>query len=163
MYDHEGRVVAKTGLLDFKHWYRHAFGRHTPWGDEDSPALVIAVETALERELSLTIMRGGTKPAIKKLPKGKTLVAQGDRGDQIFVLLDGVVSVEVDGEPVAEIGPGAVLGERALLEGGVRTSTPRAATTCNVAAASGDQLDRSALAELSIGHRREEEVATGEQ
>ena len=29
----------------------HAFGKHTPWGDEDSPALVTAVETALEREL----------------------------------------------------------------------------------------------------------------
>jgi CRP-like cAMP-binding protein len=79
------------------------------------------------------------------------------------VLLDGVVSVEVDGKPVAEIGPGAVLGERALLEGGVRTSTLRAATTCKVAAATGDQLDRSALADLSVGHRREEQVATNEQ
>jgi hypothetical protein len=163
IYDHEGRVVAKTGLLDFKHWYRHAFGKHTPWGDEDSPALVTAVETALERELSLTIMRGGTKPAIKKLRTGGTLVAQGDRGDQIFVLLDGVVSVEVDGKPVAEIGPGAVLGERALLEGGVRTSTVRAATPCKVAAATGDQLDRAALAELSTGHRREEQVPANER
>ena len=114
IYDHEGQVVAKTGLLDFKHWYRQAFGTHTPWGDEDSPALVTAVETALERELSLTIMRGGTKPAMKKLAEGKTLVEQGDRGDQIFLLLDGVVTVEVDGEPLAELGPGAVLGERAL-------------------------------------------------
>jgi hypothetical protein len=163
IYDHERRVIAKTGLLDFKHWYRHAFGRHTPWGNEDSPALVTAVETALERELSLSIMRGGTRPAITKLRTGETLVAQGDRGDQIFLLLDGVVSVEVDGKPVAEIGPGAVLGERALLEGGVRTSTLRAATTCKVAAATGDQLDPSALVELSAGHRREEQVAKNEQ
>jgi Cyclic nucleotide-binding domain len=118
---------------------------------------------ALERELSLTIMRGGTRPAITKLRPGKTLVAQGDRGDQIFVLLDGVVSVEVDGKPVAEIGPGAVLGERALLEGGVRTSTVRAATACKVAAATGDQLDRAALAELSTGHRREEQVPANER
>jgi CRP-like cAMP-binding protein len=121
------------------------------------------VETALERELSLSIMRGGARPAITKLRTGETLVAQGDRGDQIFVLLDGVVSVEVDGRPVAEIGPGAVLGERALLEGGVRTSTLRAATTCKVAAATGDQLDPSALVELSAGHRREEQVPPNEQ
>jgi hypothetical protein len=49
-----------------------------------------------------------------------------------------------------------VLGERAVLEGGVRTSTLRAATTCKVASARGDQLDRSALTELSTGHRRED-------
>jgi CRP-like cAMP-binding protein len=59
---------------------------------------------------------------------------------------------------LAELGPGAVLGERALLEGGVRTSTLRAATTCKMATAAGDQLDRSALADLSMGHRREEQV-----
>jgi Cyclic nucleotide-binding domain len=158
VYDDEGHVVAKTGLLDFKHWYRHAFGAHTPWGDEDSPALVTAVETALERDLSLTIMRGGAKPAMRKFAEGKTLVEQGDRGDQIFLLLDGVVTVEVDGEPLAELGPGAVLGERALLENGVRTSTLRAATTCKVAVASGDQLDHAALGELSTGHRREEQL-----
>jgi hypothetical protein len=156
IYDHEGQVVAKTGLLDFKHWYRHAFGTHTPWGDEDSPALVTAVESALERELSLTIMRGGKKPAIKKVAESRALVEQGDRGDQIFMLLDGVLTVEVDGEPLAALGPGAVLGERAVLEGGVRTSTLRAATTCKVASIPGDQLDRSALTELSTGHRREE-------
>ncbi|MGH9243293.1 MAG: cyclic nucleotide-binding domain-containing protein [Acidimicrobiales bacterium] len=156
IYDHEGKVVAKSGLIDFKHWYRTAFGKHSPWGDTDSPALVTAVETALERDLSRTIMRGGAKPAIKKLGAGKTLVQQGDRGDAIFLVLDGVVGVEVDGRTVAEFGPGAVLGERALLEGGTRTSTLRAATKCKVAVAAGDQLDRSALAELSTGHRRED-------
>jgi len=155
IYDHEGRVVAKTGLLNFKHWYRRAFGTHTPWGDTDSPALVTEVETALERDLSLTIMRGGAKPVVKKLAKGKTLMEQGHPGDSLFLLLDGVVTVEVDGEPLAELGPGAVLGERALLEGGVRTATLRTATTCKVAIAAGDQLDRSALAELSTSHRRE--------
>ena len=81
IYDHGGKVVAKTGLLDFKHWYRHAFGKHTPWGETDSPALVTEVETALERELSAAIMRGGAKPAIRKLREGRTLVEQGEPGD----------------------------------------------------------------------------------
>jgi CRP-like cAMP-binding protein len=84
------------------------------------------------------------------------VVEQGDRGDRVFVLLDGVIIVEVGGEPLAALGPGVVLGERAVLEGGVRTSTLRAATTCKVASVPGDQLDRSALTELSTGHRREE-------
>lgn len=157
VYDHDGRMVAKSGLMDFKHWYRHAFGKHSPWGDEDSPALVTAVETALERELSVAIMRGGTTPAVRKLAQGKTLVTQGEAGDELFLLLDGVVAVEVDGDTLAEIGPGAVLGERALLEGGIRTSTLRAVTACKVAVATGDQLDRDALAEVSNGHRREDD------
>ena len=72
------------------------------------------------------------------------------------MLLDGVVAIEVDGEPVAEIGPGAVLGERAALEGGLRTSTIRTVTACRVAVARADQIDRERLAELSEGHRREE-------
>ena len=52
----------KSGLADFKDWYRRSFGRHTPWGDTDSEALVTAVETALERSLSAQIMQGSAKP-----------------------------------------------------------------------------------------------------
>jgi hypothetical protein len=156
VYDRDGKVVEKSGLIDFKDWYRHAFGKHSPWGDADSPALVTAVETALERELSTTIMRGGVEPKIRKVKQGKTLTEQGERGSEIYLLLDGVLSVEVDGEPLADVGPGAVLGERALLEGGARTSTLRAVTKCKVAVAAEDQLDRDALVELSAGHRREE-------
>lgn len=160
VYDEEGKLTAKSGVIDFKTWYREAFGEHTPWGDQDSPALVTKVETALERELSLTLMREGAKPKIRSLKEGNTLVEQGKSGDEMFVLLDGVLAVEVDGESVAEVGPGAILGERALLEGGSRTSTLRAVTLCKVAVASGDQVDRDALAKLAEGHRREESPTT---
>ena len=67
-----------------------------------------------------------------------------------------MLAVEVDGEPLAELGPGAILGERAVLEGGTRTSTLRAVTKCRVAVARGDQLDRAALEKVSEGHRRED-------
>lgn len=156
VYDDARRLTAKSGLLDFTTWYRDAFGRHTPWGDTDSPALVTEVETALERSLATTIMRGGRKPQVRTVHQGKALVTQGDPGSELYLLLDGVLRVEVDGEAVAELGPGALLGERALLEGGLRTSTLRAVTTCKVAVASGDAVDRDALAEVSLGHRRED-------
>lgn len=156
IYDHQQRLVQKSGLVDFKDWYRHAFGSHTPWGDEDSPALVSEVETALERELSTHIMRGGGRPAISKVAKGKHIVDEGDEGADVFLVLDGVVAVEVGGAPLAQLGPGAVLGERALLEGGRRTATLRAVTPCRIATIRGDQLDTSLLAELAAGHRREE-------
>src|SRR5262249_35794472 len=77
------------------------------------------------------------------------------------LVLDGVLAVDVDGEPLAEFGPGAILGERAILEGGKRTSTMRAVTKCRVAVARGDQLDRQALGQRSAGHRREEERKNG--
>lgn len=157
IYDHTGALAAKTGMIDFKSWYRTAFGRHTPWGDEDSPALMTVAETALERELSAKIMQPGSKAKILNVAAGDTLVNQGDPGDSLFLLLDGVLDVEVDGQKLAEVGPGAILGERAVLEGGRRTATLRAVTPVKVARASADQIDAAALAEVSRGHRREDE------
>ncbi|TMD46042.1 MAG: cyclic nucleotide-binding domain-containing protein [Chloroflexi bacterium] len=101
-------------------------------------------------------MRGGTKPKIRKLKSGEALVEQGQAGDELFLLLDGVLSVDVDGKVLAEVGPGAILGERALLEGGTRTATLRALTPARVAVANADQISPDALAELATGHRREE-------
>ncbi len=157
IYDGDGKLSGKTGVIDFKEWYTKAFGEHSPWGDEDSPALVTAVETALERELSHHIMRGGAEPNIRKLGKGATLVKEGDPGSELFLLLDGVLAVEVEGEKLVDLGPGVILGERALLEGGKRTATLRAETACKVAVVNGDQVSPEMLAELATGHRREEE------
>jgi hypothetical protein len=154
IYDDDGRLSHKSGLADFKDWYRKSFGRHTPWGDTDSAALVTAVETALERKLSGQIMQGGTKPAIRRVKPGTALVKQGDTGSEVFLLLDGVLRVEEDGTRLAEYGPGALLGERAHLEGGERTSTLVAVTPCRVAAIEAAALDRGELQELSKDHRR---------
>jgi hypothetical protein len=156
MYDGAGTLTAKAGLADFKEWWRTSFGKHTPWGDSESPALVTAVESALERELSTHIMRGGEKPKFRKLKADEVLVEQGAPGEDLYLLLDGVLAVEVDGESVGEVGPGAILGERALVEGGRRTATLRAITKARVAVARGEQIDRSVLAAISEGHRREE-------
>jgi hypothetical protein len=154
VYDDALRLSHKSGLADFKDWYRKSFGRHTPWGDTDSKALVTAVETALERNLSTQIMQGGKKPSIRKVKAGTALVTQGDTGSEVFLLLDGVLRVEEDGQRLAEYGPGALLGERAHLEGGQRTSTLVAVTPCRVAAVDASELDRGDLTELSKDHRR---------
>jgi hypothetical protein len=156
IYDNRGRLSAKSGLADFEDWFRKSFGKHTPWGDEDSAAMVTAVETALERQLSAQIMSAGVKPRISKLSAGDFLVRQGDPGRDVFLLLDGVLLVEKDGERLAEYGPGALLGERAHLEEGGRTSSLIAVTPCRVAAVDAAALDRSALQEISKGHRREQ-------
>jgi hypothetical protein len=152
VYDHDQQIAAKVGLANFKEWYRDAFGKHTPWGDQDSKALVTAVETALERQLSVTIMSGGARPEIRTIKEGEFLVHQGDPGDSLFLLLDGVLSVTMDGENVAEVGPGVVLGERAVLEGGIRTASLQASTPVRVAVAHGDRIDHEALLALREHH-----------
>ncbi len=158
IYDDSGRLGHKSGLTDYANWASVSFGRHTPWGDEDSPALVTAVETALEQNLSVQLMHGAAKPRISNLEPGTELVRQGDFGQDIYLVLNGVIRVEHDGERLAEYGPGAMLGERAALEGGSRTATLVAVTKCRVAAVPAVQLELSDLAELSTGHRREEGV-----
>jgi hypothetical protein len=151
----DGKLVEKSGLIDFKEWYRKAFGENTPWGKEDSESFVTQVETALERELSATIMKSGATSKPRRLGVDDTLVEQGEEGDELYLLLDGVLSAEVDGQTVAEIGPGAIVGERAVIEGGARTATLRAVTPAKVVAIA-TELAPQALEQLAAGHRREE-------
>ena len=155
VYGADGRLAAKSGLTDYAQWWGVSFGRHTPWGDEDSPALVTSVETALEQTLSVQLMHGAAKPRIVTVSAGTAVVRQGEPGSDIYLVLDGVIRVERDGERLAEYGPGAMLGERAQLEGGIRTSTLTAVTACRIASVAAGQFDPSALAELAAGHRRE--------
>ena len=156
IYDRDGQLVEKSGTVDFAQWYRESFGGSTPWGGEDTPAFVTAVETALERSLSRSVMEGGGKLPRRRLEKGQTLTEQGADEDDLFLLLDGMVEVDVDGEVVAELGPGAIVGERAALEGGGRTATLRASTACRVAVIRPEQISRYERTELTLSHRREE-------
>jgi len=149
VYDHSGRLVAKSGFIDYDTWWREAFGTHTPWGDEESAPIVTAVESALERQLSVAVI--DAKPRFRRLQAGRTLVRQGEQGQELFLLFDGVLQVEVDGQPVTQVGPGAILGEMALLQDGRRTATLRAVTPCRVAVVPRDQIDRAALEEIARG------------
>lgn len=151
VYDHQGALSQKSGLIDFREWYRNAFGAHSPWGDEDSPALVTAVETQLERDLSKVII--DAEPRFLRVPSGGTLVEEGDEGTDVFLLFDGVLRVEQGGEVVREFGPGAILGEMALVDDARRNATLRAVTDCRVAVMPGEHLDREALREVAEGRR----------
>jgi hypothetical protein len=156
VYGADGRLAYKSGLTDENTWLREAFGARTPWGEHDTPALVVAVESELERQMSVDIMRGGRAPEVRRLQQGETLTRQGDPGDELFLVLDGVVSVDVDGNELGEVGPGAILGERALLEGGRRTSTLTAVTPVRVAVAQGSSVDLDRMRQLAEAHRRED-------
>ena len=155
LYDDRGELTQKSGLIEFDSWYRTAFGRHTPWGDLDHETQTGALESPLERQLSSHVM-AGEGMRIDKVPKGADLIRQGEEGDELYLLLDGIVSVAVDGAVLAELGPGAVLGERAGLSSGRRTATVTALTACRVAVTQAAALPVEAITALADEHRRED-------
>lgn len=155
VYDDEGTLVEKSGAIDFERWWRESHRPNTPWGGEDSPALIAAAESELERELSHLLIRGAQGVERRTLPEGEVLVEQDEPGTELFLVLDGMLDAEVDGEVVAQVGPGAILGVHAALEGGLRTATLRAATRCRVVVVPQHELDPDALAAIASGQRRE--------
>ncbi len=155
VYDGAGNLAVKAGVADWKRWIGQPAWTATPWGDEDSPVVVATAESALERELSTLLMHGAHKPKIRTLATGDVLTAQGDAGDSLYLVLDGVLTVTVDGLEVGVVGPGAVLGEHAILENSPRTSTLTATTAVRIAEVPAAAVDRDALAHLAPLHRRE--------
>jgi CRP/FNR family transcriptional regulator, cyclic AMP receptor protein len=60
---------------------------------------------------------------IVDFPAGDVLMTEGESGHEFFVVIDGEVGVTSRGETVAKLGPGAYVGELALLDPGPRTAT----------------------------------------
>jgi CRP/FNR family cyclic AMP-dependent transcriptional regulator len=56
-------------------------------------------------------------------PDGTELMEQDQAAREAFVLTEGTVVVKRNGRKVAELGPGAILGELGLLDKGPRTAT----------------------------------------
>ncbi len=78
------------------------------------------------------------------MPAGGVLIVEGDPGDALYVLLEGTLAVSRragSGEvSLTTVGPGAVQGEIAVLEGGVRRATVRAATPARLVRIGRDDL-----------------------
>jgi CRP/FNR family cyclic AMP-dependent transcriptional regulator len=57
------------------------------------------------------------------VPSGRILMRQGDRGDEMFVVVSGELDIDRDGRLINHMGPGAAVGEMSLLSEGPRTAT----------------------------------------
>jgi CRP-like cAMP-binding protein len=62
-------------------------------------------------------------------PKGMVFSKEGERGDELVVLLEGTVEVRRDGAVLAALGPGEHFGELALLDDTARRSAMVVAVT----------------------------------
>ena len=66
------------------------------------------------------------------LPAGKTLVSQGAFAHEFMVLESGTAEVTVNGDHIADLGPGDFFGEMALLEHQRRSATVTATSDLRV-------------------------------
>ena len=76
------------------------------------------------------------------LPQGTTLIEEGKRGREFFVLIDGTVDVLRGGGKVAEMGGGSFFGEIALLTDAPRTATVTATSPARVLVITGQAFQR---------------------
>lgn len=68
---------------------------------------------------------------------GSTLMREGSFPFELEVIIEGSADVLIAGEKVGEVGPGAVLGEMALLERGARSATVVATSDTKLSVISG--------------------------
>ncbi len=66
------------------------------------------------------------------LKEGATLIKEGSRGSEFFILLDGSVRVSRSGRKLAELGAGSYFGEIALVSDVPRTATVQASSPVTV-------------------------------
>lgn len=101
---------------------------------------------ALSQETLARLARAGAPSALEP---GALLFARGDKGDALYVLLEGEVEVRTSNEAgrdvrIAALKPGALIGEMAVLDGGARSADIAAIRRCRLLRISRD----SALAAL---------------
>jgi CRP-like cAMP-binding protein len=75
-------------------------------------------------------------------PAGTTLIAEGTKGREFFVLVDGAVDVRRKGRKVNELGPGSFFGEIALVSDTPRTATVTATVPVRLMVVTGQSFRR---------------------
>jgi PPM family protein phosphatase len=100
-----------------------------------------------ERELFRVMQAVG----VHKYQDGEAVIREGDKGDELFIVLEGKVLVSRGGQALTQLGPGEFVGEMALIR-----SVPRSATVTAVGEAELIAIRRGDFFEIL---RKEHEVA----
>jgi CRP/FNR family cyclic AMP-dependent transcriptional regulator len=73
--------------------------------------------------------------------EGHQLIAEGATTNEVFVIVEGWAAVMTGDEPVAALGPGELVGELAILDGGPRSATVIAKTPMQLLVISAKAFD----------------------
>jgi len=96
---------------------------------------------------------------IRRFTEGTPLVVGGHAASELFVILDGQVTIAVPGSAPIEMGAGSFVGELALLDGGVRSASVEAKGPVVSLAITGRRFRKLMQAEPSIAIGVAEELA----
>jgi CRP-like cAMP-binding protein len=110
---------------------------------------VIAAHSEIEQRLVDQILNGALPPSVTEWKAGTNLFQQGFFAQAVHLMLDGEVSVTVDGSEVARLGPGSVFGEMAMLTNRQRTGTLTAVAPTTIASMGESSVDRDDLRALA--------------
>lgn len=121
---------------------------HKPPHEWLSPE-VLAAHSEVEQRLVGQILHGALPPTVRDLKAGTNLFQQGYFAQAVHLVLDGEVSVAVDGSEVARLGPGSVFGEMAMLTNRQRTGTLTAVAPTTIASMGESSVDRDDLRALA--------------
>jgi CRP/FNR family transcriptional regulator, cyclic AMP receptor protein len=98
-------------------------------------------QTKVQHLAGVSLFEGCSKKELEKVASagdeilmtaGSVIVDQGQTGREAFVVLSGKVEVTRSKRKVADLGPGAVVGELSLLDHGPRTATVTCVTDCEL-------------------------------
>jgi hypothetical protein len=152
LYGSDGRLTHKTALIRYKDWIRQSAQESTPWEGSSQPVPVAPVRGATERSLADTILMSG-KYRQHDLP-GEALLSERPIADtEVHLLLDGLLVIDVDDQPVLEAGPGAIFDPSARTAYSKQHITVRAATACRLAVLPRAQLDSQDLRGVAAEQR----------
>ena len=70
---------------------------------------------------------------LERYASGKAIFDEGSKGDKMYVVISGEVTIERAGKVVEALSAGDIFGEMALLDGTRRSAAARAKTDCEVA------------------------------
>lgn len=82
--------------------------------------------------MSVTVELFRNETEFERYAPGEAVFREGDKGEAMYVVLEGNVELSIRGKPVETLGPGGVLGEMALIENAPRVATAIAKTACKL-------------------------------
>jgi hypothetical protein len=144
LYDSAGRLTRKSALIRYKDWIRQSTLQDSPWGGGGGPVPVAGIRGPVERSLSDAILISGQYRQ-HSLAEGALLREVPITDAEVYLLLDGLVQFEIDQQPVAEAGPGAIFDPALRSSYSREHAAVRAKTSCQLAVLSRGQLDSQAL------------------
>lgn len=84
---------------------------------------------------------------------GRVLCAEGEPGQEFFVIVDGTVAVSIGGHPIVALGQGRFFGEMALLDGGPRIATVKATSPLDLLVLNRSEFETLLVTAPSVARR----------